>query len=38
MRLAPGVNLVKLFGINLLSLFCKHVHFIAMKQNCLFIK
>jgi hypothetical protein len=26
------------FGINLLTLFCKLEHFIAMQQNCLFIK
>ncbi len=35
---STGVDLIKHFWINLLALFCKLVHFIAMQQNCLFIK
>jgi hypothetical protein len=36
---APGVNLIKLIGLNLLTLFCKLDLFIVMKQILLvFIK
>jgi hypothetical protein len=30
----PGVNIIKLFGINLLTHFCKLDHFITMPQHC----
>ncbi len=34
----PGVDLINFFGMNLLTLFCKLDHFIAICKNCLFIK
>jgi len=33
-----GVGPIKLFGINLLTLYCKLNHFIAMLQILLFLK
>ncbi len=36
--LKPGVDLIKLFGLNVLILFCKLEHLISMQQNCMFIK
>ncbi len=29
-----GVNLIKLFGVNLLTIFCKLDHFINISQLC----
>ncbi len=31
-KVTPGVNIIKKFGVNLITIFCKLDHFIAMQH------